>query len=69
MGMSCAMARFSYLLVPVGQVPSGGKALTGQVVAVALEQEPRHVARSRERPGTGRRSQRAVAAPRRDCTA
>src|SRR5215470_13600019 len=28
-GISSAMLRFSHLLVPVGYVPSGGKALTG----------------------------------------
>src|SRR6476619_7246162 len=28
-GMSWAIARFSHFVVPVGQVPSGGKALTG----------------------------------------
>ena len=29
MGISRAIERFSYLVVPVGKVPSGGKALTG----------------------------------------
>ena len=37
-GIVWAIARFSYLAVPVGNVPSAGRALTGKQVAVAGHQ-------------------------------
>jgi predicted amidohydrolase len=49
-GISAAMSRFSQRAVPVGQVPSGGKALTGSSVAVARQhQRASRAARSRAR--------------------
>jgi len=42
-GMLWAIARFSYLVVPVGNVPSAGNALNRQHVAVARHQDGGHV--------------------------
>ena len=65
-GISVAMLRFSHCAVPVGQVPSTGKALTGQQVAVAGEHQRRHrCTKSGASAGTtgGRRARRGRRAP------
>ncbi len=54
-GISSAMLRFSHWVVPVGQVPSTGKAETGRLVAVAGDDLGGDVLDERRRLGRARR--------------
>ena len=43
-GTSAAKFRFSHCVVPVGNVPSYGNALTGHAIAATGDDSPKHVA-------------------------
>ena len=58
MGMSWAMLRFSYCVVPVGNVPSTGKRADGQIVAPVGDHHAQHVLD--ERRGIGRHRRQHV---------
>ena len=53
-GMVWAMARFSYVAVPVGKVPSAGRALTGsRSPSPAINREVTRATKSGMSPATG----------------